>query len=221
MARLTINQITSLINSNAIVKKDLITVLKKRKISGLTKYTKKDLIVLFNLSNKTKKELMVDIKNNNIKGRSKFNKQKAILEVFKIKIVEIKRFDDLKNKLRLNRIVGDYKINQHPPISLTSYLPIKKNTTINTFTDISENIHIKEFNNRLYELLDDAFNSVEKIKVNLPNYVGAMVQAQYIVDENGATPRYTAMTQLKKDMDKFKITISATDITYIFINLFR
>ena len=217
--KLTSLQILTSINNNTINRQVLINALKKFKIVNLTRYTKNDLIIIYKLSMETRKNLFNVLKDNNIKGRTKLKKDGLLLQAFKIKKKEIAFYDDLKNKLRLNRVVSNFSINQHAPISLTPYLPIKIGviSKINTFKDISSNSYIKEFNNRLYELLIDAYNNVEKIKVNLPNYVGAMVQVQYIVEDEGATPRYSPMIQLKKDMDKFKITINATDISYVII----
>jgi hypothetical protein len=221
------------INNNTITKNDLIDYLKiKTKIKGLNTYKRDYLIILFKLSDKTKKSLMVDIKTNKIKGRSKFNKSKALLETFKIKIKEVKFYDDLKAKLRIERVVKNYSISQYPPVDLSQYIPIIQvsdasgNIISNSFYNIFNNQYIRMFNDRIYSLLRDAYLSLNKIKSTLPNYIGAKIQMEYLVDSNGATPRYSDMIDfsdefIKTNPDQTKLIfspkLSQTGMRYVFI----
>ena len=226
MANLTKSQIQTKINNKSILKKELLDYFKnKTTFKGLTKYRKDELIELFNLNKMTKKGLNIILRANNIKGRSKFNKKQAVEQVLKIRLQEIKDFKILQDKLRQTREIKTFRITQHSPINLSNYIPIihkkNKNDVIikNTFDDINNNKWIRLFNIKKDELIQKAIDEINKIKHTMIGYIGSKIQLQYIVDDNGATPRYTNLVDIidnAKDIN-YSVTLDATDIRYVFI----
>jgi hypothetical protein len=108
----------------------------------------------------------------------------------------ITKYEKLQELLRNNRDINNYSIIQNCPINITYDIPIFIDKNFNSFKLIVSNEYIKLFNIWIYALIQDAIYAINKNKTNIKEYAGSVIQLLYVVEANGATPRYTEIRQL-------------------------